>query len=71
MSIENPSTVCFSSDSRLRVADYTFSLAYEVALGTTSLLRPYLARTLLDWRPTKPGLVDGFPIYYAAWKAAQ
>jgi len=44
---------------------------YEVALGTTSLIRPYLARTLLDWRPTKPGLVDGLPTYYAAWKAAQ
>jgi nucleoside-diphosphate-sugar epimerase len=44
---------------------------YEVALGTTSLLRPYLARTLLGWNPTKPGLVDGLPVYYAAWKAAQ
>ncbi|KAF8815759.1 NAD(P)-binding protein [Phlegmacium glaucopus] len=44
---------------------------YEVALGTTSLLRPYLARTLLDWHPRKPGFVDGLPVYYNAWKAAQ
>ncbi|KAF9567986.1 NAD(P)-binding protein [Agrocybe pediades] len=44
---------------------------YEVALGTTHLIRPYLARSLLGWRPSKPGLVDGMPIYYAAWKATQ
>ncbi|KIJ43215.1 hypothetical protein M422DRAFT_75526 [Sphaerobolus stellatus SS14] len=44
---------------------------YETALSTTSLIRPYLARTLLDWRPLKPGLVDGMQVYYAAWKAAQ
>ncbi|TFK36299.1 hypothetical protein BDQ12DRAFT_699761 [Crucibulum laeve] len=43
---------------------------YEVALGTTSLIRPYLARSLLGWRPTMPGLIDGLPTYYAAWKAA-
>ncbi|KIK51462.1 hypothetical protein GYMLUDRAFT_208616 [Collybiopsis luxurians FD-317 M1] len=42
---------------------------YEVALGTTSLIRPYLARTLLGWQPRKPGLVDGLSVYYAAWKA--
>jgi nucleoside-diphosphate-sugar epimerase len=44
---------------------------YEVALGTTSLIRPYLAKALLGWSPTKPGLVDGLPVYYAAWKATQ
>jgi len=44
--------------------------AFEVALGTTVLVRPYLAKTLLGWQPKKPGLVDGLPIYYAAWKAA-
>ncbi|KAF8810810.1 NAD(P)-binding protein [Phlegmacium glaucopus] len=44
---------------------------YEVALGTTSLLRPYLARALLGWHPSKPGFVDGLPVYYNAWKAAQ
>ncbi|KAE9398728.1 NAD(P)-binding protein [Gymnopus androsaceus JB14] len=44
---------------------------YEVALSTTSLIRPYLARTLLGWQPSKPGLVDGLPMYYAAWKALQ
>lgn len=45
------------------------SNAYEVALATTSLVRPYLAKALLGWRPTKPGLVEGLPVYYAAWKA--
>jgi len=43
----------------------------EVARGTTVLLRPYLARAVLGWRPSKPGLVDGLPVYYAAWKASQ
>jgi hypothetical protein len=57
--------------SSFRVADYTLLLAYEVALGTTSLLKPYLGKTLLGWCPRKPGFVDGLPIYYAAWKAAQ
>jgi len=45
--------------------------AWEVALGATILIRPYLAKTLLGWQPKKPGLVDGLPVYYAAWKAAQ
>lgn len=73
MSIETLLTACpFSSFVFcLRVADYTLILAYEVALGTTTLIRPYLAKTLLGWRPSKPGLVDGLPIYYAAWKASQ
>jgi hypothetical protein len=54
------------------VTDYhTLLLAWEVALGTTILIRPYLAKTLLGWQPKKPGLVDGLPVYYAAWKAAQ
>jgi len=57
--------------SCLKVADYTLLLAYEVALGTTSLLRPYLARTLLGWQAKKPGFIDGLPTYYAAWKASQ
>lgn len=57
--------------SRLRFADYTLLLVFEVALGTTSLLKPYLAKTLLGWRPSKQGLVDGIPIYYAIWNAAQ
>jgi nucleoside-diphosphate-sugar epimerase len=58
-----------SFDSQLLTC--TLLLAYEVALGTTSLLRPYLARALLGWQPMKPGFVDGLPIYYAAWKASQ
>ncbi|KZT29608.1 NAD(P)-binding protein [Neolentinus lepideus HHB14362 ss-1] len=43
---------------------------YHHALNCTSLLRPYLARALLDWQPRKPGLVDGLATYYAAWQAA-
>ena len=42
-----------------------------MALGTTTLLKPYLAKSIVGWRPNKAGLVDGLPIYYAAWKAAQ
>jgi hypothetical protein len=74
MSIENPLIVRFSLfdwGSLFRLIDCTLFLVYEVALGTTSLLQPYLARTVLDWRPSKPGFIDGLPIYYAAWKAAQ
>ncbi|RPD60050.1 NAD(P)-binding protein [Lentinus tigrinus ALCF2SS1-7] len=42
---------------------------FEVALGTTSILRPYLARALLGWRPRKAGLLDHLELYYKAWKA--
>ena len=75
MSIETLLTVCLSP--LLIVSLFRFLLtihlllAYEVALGTTTLIRPYLAKTLLGWQPRKPGLVDGLPIYYAAWLAAQ
>ncbi|PPQ73735.1 hypothetical protein CVT26_011890 [Gymnopilus dilepis] len=44
---------------------------FEVALGTTILLRPYLAKALLGWQPRKPGLIDGLQVYYGAWKAYQ
>lgn len=43
---------------------------FEKAITTTSLLRPYLARSLLGWRPRKAGLVDYLEIYYNAWKAS-
>ena len=56
---------------RLRVADHTLLLAYEEILGNTTLLKPYLAKSLVGWHPSKLGLVDGLPLYYAAWKAAQ
>ncbi|KAL4243983.1 NAD(P)-binding domain superfamily protein [Abortiporus biennis] len=42
---------------------------FERALTTTSLVRPYLARSLLGWRPVKAGLVDHLEIYYKAWEA--
>jgi len=44
---------------------------FEEAACTTVRIRPYLARTLLDWSPRKPGLVDGMEVYYAAWKASK
>ncbi|KAE9394062.1 NAD(P)-binding protein [Gymnopus androsaceus JB14] len=40
---------------------------YEVALGTTSLVRPHLGRALFGWQPRKIGLTDGLEIYYAAY----
>jgi hypothetical protein len=45
--------------------------AYEEALTTTSLIRPYLARALLGWQPRKAGLVDGLATYYAAYLASR
>jgi hypothetical protein len=47
-----------------------WNLVYQTALTTTSLLRPYLARALLGWRPKKAGLIDGLPTYYAAYLAS-
>jgi nucleoside-diphosphate-sugar epimerase len=44
---------------------------FEEALQTTSLVRPYLGRTLLGWERRKPSLVDGLETYYAAWKAGE
>lgn len=44
---------------------------YEEALGTTSLIRPYLGRALLGWQPKKAGLVDGLTTYYAAYLATR
>ncbi|KAL0567991.1 hypothetical protein V5O48_014001 [Marasmius crinis-equi] len=43
---------------------------FETALGSTTNIRPYLARSLLGWQPRKAGLVDHMPVYYAAWKAS-
>jgi nucleoside-diphosphate-sugar epimerase len=43
--------------------------AWEEALACTSLLKPYLARSLLGWQPKKMSLVEGLSLYYAAWKA--
>ncbi|KAI1797155.1 NAD(P)-binding protein [Ganoderma leucocontextum] len=44
---------------------------FEATLNTTTILRPYLARTLLGWRPRKAGLNDHLDIYYNAWKASE
>ncbi|KIJ60222.1 hypothetical protein HYDPIDRAFT_32478 [Hydnomerulius pinastri MD-312] len=49
----------------------TPSNLFEEALSTTQLLRPYLAKSLLGWSQKKPGLTEGLPLYYAAWKALQ
>jgi nucleoside-diphosphate-sugar epimerase len=43
--------------------------AWEEGLACTSLLKPYLARSLLGWQPKKMSLVEGLSLYYAAWKA--
>ncbi|EIW76273.1 NAD(P)-binding protein [Coniophora puteana RWD-64-598 SS2] len=40
-------------------------------IQTTTMLRPYLGRTLVDWVPKKPGLIDGLPVWYASWQASQ
>ncbi len=48
-----------------------FIAAFEKAIGTTGLARPYLARSLLGWQPRKAGLVDHLEIYYSAWKASE
>ncbi|TFK94099.1 NAD(P)-binding protein, partial [Polyporus arcularius HHB13444] len=44
---------------------------FEVALSTTTILRPYLARALLGWRPRKAGLLDHLELYYTSWKASE
>ncbi|KIJ38636.1 hypothetical protein M422DRAFT_60820 [Sphaerobolus stellatus SS14] len=66
-SLRTVSILCFES----KLFFTNLSAVYETALLTTSLICPYLARTLLDWCPLKSGLVDGMQVYYAAWKAAQ
>ncbi|KAI9060684.1 NAD(P)-binding protein [Trametes sanguinea] len=43
----------------------------EIALNTTTILRPYLGRALLGWQPRKAGLLDHMDIYYNAWKASE
>ncbi|CAL1712615.1 unnamed protein product [Somion occarium] len=42
---------------------------FESAITTTTLIRPYLARSVLGWQPRKAGLVDFLEVYYNAWKA--
>ncbi len=44
---------------------------FEVALSTTTILRPYLARALLGWRPRKAGLLDHLELNYTSWKASE
>ncbi|KAI0719254.1 NAD(P)-binding protein [Cerioporus squamosus] len=44
---------------------------FEVALSTTTILRPYLAHALLGWRPRKAGLLDHLELYYKAWQASE
>ncbi|EIW81198.1 NAD(P)-binding protein [Coniophora puteana RWD-64-598 SS2] len=45
------------------------SNAFERAIATTTLLRPYTGRALVDWVPRKASVVDGLTTYYAAWQA--
>jgi hypothetical protein len=48
---------------------YKFAVLEEATQSTT-LVRPYLAKALLDWSPKKWGLVEGLDVYYAAWRAS-
>lgn len=34
------------------------SSPYDVAMASTQVVRPYVAKALLGWAPTKPGMVD-------------
>ncbi|TFY67335.1 hypothetical protein EVG20_g3979 [Dentipellis fragilis] len=43
---------------------------FEEALASTVMVRPYLARSLLNWEPRMPGFVDGLPRWYSAWQAS-
>jgi hypothetical protein len=47
-----------------------FRIAFEIAMGTTGLLRPHLGRSLLGWHPRKPSLVDGLETYFQAYLAS-
>ncbi|KAH7913323.1 hypothetical protein BJ138DRAFT_1099596 [Hygrophoropsis aurantiaca] len=53
------------------LTDSQMVLVFEEALATSALLRPYLAKSLLGWQQKKPGLVEGLPLYYAAWQAGK
>lgn len=64
-------TDCALVPSLWNIPAHSFPIVLEKAIGATTLARPYLANALLGWQPSKPGLVEGLPIYYAAWKAAQ
>ncbi|KAK6971762.1 NAD(P)-binding protein [Favolaschia claudopus] len=44
--------------------------AFEEAITTNTLLRPYLANALMGWTPKKQGFIDGLEMYYAAWQAS-
>ncbi|KAJ7584646.1 hypothetical protein C8J56DRAFT_154815 [Mycena floridula] len=45
--------------------------AFERAVSTTAIIRPYLARSLVGWQPRKAGLLDGLEVYFAAFVASQ
>lgn len=44
---------------------------FERALSNTSVVRGTLGRTLLEWNPVKPSLIDGLPVYYRAYLASK
>ncbi|KZO95517.1 NAD(P)-binding protein [Calocera viscosa TUFC12733] len=54
--------------------DYSYrkpATAFEVAMCTSGISRPSLARSLFGWVPKKIGLVDGMHIYYTTYVASQ
>ncbi|KAF7800260.1 hypothetical protein EIP86_011507 [Pleurotus ostreatoroseus] len=46
------------------------SNGFEAACAASSIIRPYLGRTLLGWRQRKPSILDNLVVYYNAWKAS-
>lgn len=44
---------------------------FHRALGSTALMRPQLAKSLLGWEARKAPLADGMKRYYRAWLATQ
>lgn len=44
----------------------TVIAAFEQAIASSAIIRPYLARSLLGWVPKKAGLTDNLEVYYNA-----
>ncbi|CCM04668.1 uncharacterized protein FIBRA_06854 [Fibroporia radiculosa] len=58
--------------SRAQGYDYVQATnAFDEAITTTTLIRPYLGRALVGWQPRKAGLVDQLEVYYNSWKASE
>ena len=49
-----------------KIIALTSFAAFEEAIASSGILRPYLARSLLGWVPKKAGLTDNLEVYYYA-----